>query len=602
MNEKHTEYWKKRAIANENRTEAQRQQAVIKLEKSFVNCQEKIEQLINDFYYKYALDGVIPPGAEKQRLTFSELQKLREKYISLSKKETISEKERERLNKLSNRVYISRQEVLLSNIQHYVNEMTVDNDLFMEEILTGVFYTQELHQLYNMEQHIGFQVAYDKISESKLQTLVHTGWDGKNYSSKLWHNRDTLIQTLQRMIPRQFIMGASSQELAEELAKIMKVPLKNACNLIRTECTHLSAHADKRLYKETGIISYQFLATIDDRTTEDCIYLNGKHFDLCDARTGVNYPPIHYGCRSITIPDIDMRDYTKLHLAKDENGNYKRIPKMPFTEWENKRSVEVKSVSDSGKIKNYGVTDTADSNGHDSLSKYTDKSGNLTEERERLHKQIIDNFYKDVKPVSGQATFTIMGGGSASGKSTMIKSGAATLPKNSILVDSDKIKTMLPEYNEMLSKGDSRAANYVHEESSALAKRILRISNKENYNAVLDGTGNGSIESLTRKINNAKNAGMIVEGIYATVPTQIAVDRSAQRALKTGREVPPHVITNIHKKVSQILPQVAAQFDSVKLYDTTAGAKLIATGGNGSGLTAVKGQELLFKQFLEKGR
>lgn len=64
--------------------------------------------------------------------------------------------------------------------------------------------------------------------------------------------------------------------------------------------------------------------------------------------------------------------------------------------------------------------------------------------------------------------------------------------------------------------------------------------------------------------------------------------------------VPISRITSTHKAVSQILPECAELFDSVKLYDTTDGGILIAVGGNGQKLTAIKGKEDLFQAFLDK--
>lgn len=256
------------------------------------------------------------------------------------------------------------------------------------------------------------------------------------------------------------------------------------------------------------------------------------------------------------------------------------------------------------KIIDYGATDTSTSERDpiipDSLGKHIDTKGNLTPEREQLHRGIIDKAFEDVSPADGKPIFTVMGGGPAAGKSSMLNGGGVQLPPNSAMIDSDSIKGQLPEYTDMVKAGDKDAARYVHEESSALAKRMLNVANKNGYNVVLDGTGDGSVASLSKKIQDAKAAGMRVEGVYATVPTQVAIDRSTARALKTGREVPLSSITSIHKKVSQILPECAYMFDAVSLYDTTGDAILIATGGGGNGLAPVPGMEKLFEDFLKK--
>ena len=122
---------------------------------------------------------------------------------------------------------------------------------------------------------------------------------------------------------------------------------------------------------------------------------------------------------------------------------------------------------------NYFTTDTSKRTDNNSLGKYTNEDGTLIPEREARHKKIIDDIFKGYTPTNGTPTFTMMGGGPATGKSHMTKTGAVKLPENALLVDSDFIKTRLPDYVKMVEKGDASAAMYAHE-SSALAKRIMK--------------------------------------------------------------------------------------------------------------------------------
>ena len=230
-----------------------------------------------------------------------------------------------------------------------------------------------------------------------------------------------------------------------------------------------------------------------------------------------------------------------------------------------------------------GRTNTSDSNGKDSLAKHMDANGNLTPEREKLHEEILLKFLKGVEKPDGQPVYTFLGGGSASGKSTVLNSGLFHYRqgKEAVAIDADAIKTMLPEYQEMVAKGNKRAASFVHEESSALAKRISAVASENGYNVSLDGTGDGSISSMKKKIQQAKDAGMRVEAYYVSVPTKVAIERAKARGEKTGRVVKTTDIKNIHKKVSQVFPQVAGEFDHVELFDNTDKPIRILSGDNG---------------------
>ena len=81
-----------------------------------------------------------------------------------------------------------------------------------------------------------------------------------------------------------------------------------------------------------NVDKYQFLATLDNRTSEICQSLDGKIFDLKDRVVGVNASPMHVSCRSCEIPYIE-NDYST-RFARDSKG--KRIEvssNMTYKEW-----------------------------------------------------------------------------------------------------------------------------------------------------------------------------------------------------------------------------------------------------------------------------
>lgn len=246
-------------------------------------------------------------------------------------------------------------------------------------------------------------------------------------------------------------------------------------------------------------------------------------------------------------------------------------------------------------------TNTDDRTDGDSLSKHTDENGKLTPEREALHREIILNHFIGKEPAKGEKTFIILGGGSASGKSTLLKSGLIEKTDGFVTIDSDNIKGMLPEYNEMIKNGNDKAAGYTHEESSAITKRTQKISLELGYNTILDGTGDGSEKSLMNKIKQGKDNGYRVKGEYVTIPTKLALERANDRAKKTGRKIREDKIKEIHQKVSIRALQFADIFDEIKVYDNTNKITLIADGGNGEKLKARKGYEGLFADFVQKG-
>lgn len=175
-----------------------------------------------------------------------------------------------------------------------------------------------------------------------------------------------------------------------------------------------------------------------------------------------------------------------------------------------------------------------------------------------------------------------------------------------VIVDSDEIKKMFPDFD----KNDVKSASYFHEESSAVAKRIVRIAQDNNYNVLLDGTGDGGLKGLRKKIKDAKERGYKIKACYGTCSMEEALIRNQKRydgAIARGevaRRVPEKEVLKTHKKVSALLPEVASEFDSVEVYDFNDfnNIKHIATGGSGKPLTPTKEYEKEYNEFLEKAK
>lgn len=225
----------------------------------------------------------------------------------------------------------------------------------------------------------------------------------------------------------------------------------------------------------------------------------------------------------------------------------------------------------------------------------------FTAERQALHEEIINKALEGV-PKSDDPTLHLLGGGPASGKSTMLSSGRVDVPvgREAVQINADDVKEQIPDYAAMVKSGDPRAAMFSHEESSYVAKEIQARAYANGQNVVLDGTGNSSIESLQGKIDTAHSYGYKVVGNYATVPSDIAVERANSRAARTGRVVPESVVREIHASVSTVFPQAASQFDKVNLWDNTGRSPvLLATGGGGKlDITDPAG----YQAFLDKAK
>ncbi len=237
--------------------------------------------------------------------------------------------------------------------------------------------------------------------------------------------------------------------------------------------------------------------------------------------------------------------------------------------------------------------------GHDTESKYKTFDGSWTRERQALHDAIVRDALGKATPVSNPVSY-MMGGGTGSGKSSAQEKMG--LPKNIVKIDSDEIKTKLPEYQAMLKQKNPQAAAYAHYESVEIAKKIMKEASNKSYNLLLDGTGNTAMHTVAKRIEIMKRGGRKLVANYVTCDVKTAIKRNLKRAAETGRLVPENMLRDNHRSVSQLVPELlkAGVFDSFKLYDTSSGKTIHVASAAGSKL-AVHDPEL-WNSFLAKGK
>lgn len=238
--------------------------------------------------------------------------------------------------------------------------------------------------------------------------------------------------------------------------------------------------------------------------------------------------------------------------------------------------------------------------GVDTFQQFT-QDGAFTGERVLLHDAIRKGLFAG-KTVADKPVSIILGGGPASGKSTLTDKGYVKVPTNTVKIDPDAVKGQLPEYKELLAINDDNAAAFAHEESSVLSKRWLGESARFGYNTLFDGTGDGSLDGLKDKIDALRSRGQRIVGHYVTVPTNEAVRRATKRANETGRKVPEAQIRKTHKNVSKVVPLAIRDglFDEFTLWDNTkeGGTPVVIARAEGKQLM-VKNQKL-WREFLAK--
>lgn len=196
-------------------------------------------------------------------------------------------------------------------------------------------------------------------------------------------------------------------------------------------------------------------------------------------------------------------------------------------------------------------------------------NGEYVRERDFLHQEIVSSLITS-ESVENPDSF-LMGGGSASGKSwatKLILQAYKDEEENVTLIDSDKVKEMLPEYHELVISDPENMALILHDESSDISEKIVYQCINDRRSFIYDGTMK-NYEKYLDIVHRLRENNYTVNAYAVDVPIDIALQRNELRFKIEQRKVPEDVLIESHKMFVKTFLRLRKEFDNYRLFDTS---------------------------------
>ena len=336
-------YWQKRFEQLENARHDVSEDLIDELDKEIRLAQKELEKEINNWYARIAVNNDISIREAKKLLKANELEEFKwtvEEYIKKGKENGINEKWLKELENASAKFHISRLEQIKLQTRQIIEQL-YDNrlekiDSHIERMYTDGYYKT----LYELQKGIGVAFNVTAIDTRKLSIIMSKPWaaDGKNFSDRIWTSKAQLINEVHTNLTRMCMLGEAPDKAINNIAKAMNVSKNQAARLVMTESAYFATESQKKAYNELDVEEYEILATLDYKTSDICRTMDGKHFKLSDMHIGVNAPPFHCYCRTVTIPYYDD-EFTKneKRWSRKNNGETELVDgNLTYKEWEKK--------------------------------------------------------------------------------------------------------------------------------------------------------------------------------------------------------------------------------------------------------------------------
>lgn len=338
---KNSDYWKLRFEQLEAAQNGQGAAAVAEIERQYKEAQKQIEGQIARWYQRFADNNGISLAEARQYLKGAALKEFKwdvQDYIKYGQDNALMGGWMKELENASAKYHISKLEALKIQTQQSLEVMFSKQLGTVTGAMGDLFESGYYHTAYELQK--GFNIGWDiaGLDQSQIEKVLAKPWavDGKNFSERIWGNKQKLISEVHGELTQNILLGADPQKAIDSLAKKMKTSRYNAGRLIMTEEAYFSSAAQKDCFEELGVEQFEIVATLDSHTSDICRSLDGKHFPMKDYQPGVTAPPFHVFCRSTTVPyfDEDFGDIGERAARDEETGKTYYIPDdMNYQDW-----------------------------------------------------------------------------------------------------------------------------------------------------------------------------------------------------------------------------------------------------------------------------
>lgn len=231
---------------------------------------------------------------------FKELEKLiKAAFIELD--EDLTELSRTKLEKMISQLKVDQTAVLSSAMNEFAIGLSGIAQLTQE---------QELEALEKFVDLRGTKLAkFTKIDLQRAILKRPLSTNGDLLSS--WQKNFTQTETkrINDVIRLAWLQGETNQQAVRRIVGtrangfkdgILNITRRNASTVVRTSVQHVASSARMEIWQKNKKVvrGYEWLSTLDRKTSSQCKVLDGKKFEFGKGPI----PPIHPNCRSTTVP------------------------------------------------------------------------------------------------------------------------------------------------------------------------------------------------------------------------------------------------------------------------------------------------------------
>ena len=335
------QYWDKTSLLRAKQVWQSENQAEKEIIDDFIIFLEQVKREVGDLYAEYSVEGLLNYAEVNRMVNAGQLAVYRRMIEQVMNETQQIQDEYYRLE--LERLHSTREMTILDSkvnlIEVYLLVLLMKNTQTVSKSLSGAYENTYNHTIYDAYRKIGVAFSFEKLTKSIVMDRVVSDWSGDTFVDAIKAKRHILIRDVKRTITTGIRRNHSYRKVVLELNNLVKggKGYKGIHKVLRQETTRVLAESKAQSYEEAGITHYSYTATLDNRTTDICQRKDGNIYAFKDMQVGVNFPPLHIGCRSDIVayfPDDDMSEKQRTARSPVTGTNYKISANLTYSEWD----------------------------------------------------------------------------------------------------------------------------------------------------------------------------------------------------------------------------------------------------------------------------
>lgn len=208
-------------------------------------------------------------------------------------------------------------------------------DALTTGVLSGVVADGMNRQMFALQKGLGAGWDVAQPNQTQIETVLKRAYN----SSSSMVITDRWAKEIKERLASGILSGQDLKSLTKSISEVSDGEIWQVKRMVRTELTWSAGEAEIETLKDAELESYRYLATLDEKTCDDCGGVDMQTFLISERVVGENMPPMHPNCRctvTAVITNQHLKELKRKHRDPSTGKNSYVPADTSYNDWAKK--------------------------------------------------------------------------------------------------------------------------------------------------------------------------------------------------------------------------------------------------------------------------